>query len=224
MSTRKSRAPSGSENDNSSAASLPPVPRRERSRHGEDQYVSPKKQRRRSRYASGRGYDMPREKPPSRVDLLLCVSEGAPSHSWRTAPLTFDRKRADDRELWEDIQRIYRDELQGPWRRIFGFKKLKHILPVEVGDPFCGNFVVDLDADVKSTTSTPQMAFRYLKIPRTSQNLKLSCTLSTIQNGSVPNANGLTGSRSSKPRVTVNQLGWSFRRVYGQINWQSSLF
>ncbi|MCJ1304195.1 hypothetical protein MMC08_007007 [Hypocenomyce scalaris] len=131
MSTRKSRAPSGSENGNSSAASLPPVPRRERGRHGEDQYVSPKKQRRRSRYASGRGYDMPREKPPSKVDLLLCVSEGAPSHSWRTAPLTFDRKRADDRELWEDIQRIYRDELQGPWRRIFGFKKLKHILPVE---------------------------------------------------------------------------------------------
>lgn len=79
---------------------------------------------------------MPREKPlPSKVELQLCVFHGAPSHRWRTAPFVFDRRRDDDRELWEDIRHIYRDELQGFWRRILGFKKLKHIIPIEVRIP-----------------------------------------------------------------------------------------
>ena len=76
---------------------------------------------------------MPREKAlPSKVELQLCVFHGAPSHRWRTAPFVFDRRRDDDRELWEEIRRVYRDELQGVWRRIYGFKKLKKIIPIEV--------------------------------------------------------------------------------------------
>ena len=37
-------------------------------------------------------------------------------------------------ELWEDIRSIYRDDLQKAWRRIFGLKKLKAIIPIEVHD------------------------------------------------------------------------------------------
>ena len=129
MSQRKSRAPSGSDDD-SSGPRIPPVPQGGRGRRsGGDDFESPKRRRRHS----GRGYDMPREKPlPSKVELQLCVFHGAPSHRWRTAPFTFDRRRDDDRELWEEIRRVYRDELQGVWRRILGFKKLKHIIPIEV--------------------------------------------------------------------------------------------
>ena len=127
MSQRKSRAPSGS--DDSSGPRIPPVPQGGRGRRSGDDFGSPKRRRRHS----GRGYDMPREKPlPSKVELQLCVFHGAPSHRWRTAPFTFDRRRDDDRDLWEEIRHIYRDELQGVWRRIFGFKKLKHIIPIEV--------------------------------------------------------------------------------------------
>jgi hypothetical protein len=54
---------------------------------------------------------MEREKPSSRVDLLLSVFHGAPSHSWRTAPFTFDRRRTDDREVWEVLRNTYRDDL-----------------------------------------------------------------------------------------------------------------
>ncbi|KAF6225364.1 hypothetical protein HO173_012802 [Letharia columbiana] len=128
MSQRKSRAPSGSDDD-SSGPRIPPLPQGGRGRRsGGDDFESPKRRRRHS----GRGYDMPREKPlPSKVELQLCVFHGAPSHRWRTAPFTFDRRRDDDRELWEEIRRVYRDELQGVWRRILGFKKLKHIIPIE---------------------------------------------------------------------------------------------
>ena len=74
---------------------------------------------------------MPREKMSSKIDLQLCVFHGAGSHSWRTASYSFDRRRIDDRELWEDIRSIYRNELQKPWRRILLFKKLKLIAPIE---------------------------------------------------------------------------------------------
>ncbi|CAD6587525.1 MAG: hypothetical protein ASARMPRED_003171 [Alectoria sarmentosa] len=108
MSQRKSRAPSGS--DDSSGPRIPPVPQGGRGRRSGDDFGSPKRRRRHS----GRGYDMPREKPlPSKVELQLCVFHGAPSHRWRTAPFTFDRRRDDDRDLWEEIRHIYRDELQG---------------------------------------------------------------------------------------------------------------
>ena len=74
---------------------------------------------------------MPREKLSAKVDLMMCVFHGAGTHSWRTAPYSFDRRRMDDRELWEDIRAIYRDELQKPWRRILLFKKLKLIAPIQ---------------------------------------------------------------------------------------------
>ena len=130
MSSRKSRPPS--DDDDSSGPRIPPVP--QRGRHSDEEYYrSPKKQRRRSRYGSGRGYEMGREKL-TKVDVLLCVFHGAPSHRWRTAPYSFDRRRINDVELWEDIRSIYRDDLQKAWRRIFGLKKLKAIIPIEVPD------------------------------------------------------------------------------------------
>lgn len=63
--------------------------------------------------------------------MQFCVFHGAGSHSWRTAPYSFDRRRINDQELWEDIRAIYREELQKPWRRVFLFKKLKLIAPIE---------------------------------------------------------------------------------------------
>ena len=130
MASRKSRPPS--DDDDSSGPRIPPVP--QRGRHSDEEYYrSPKKQRRRSRYGSGRGYEMGREKL-TKVDLLFCVFHGAPSHRWRTAPYSFDRRRINDVELWEDIRSIYRDDLQKAWRRIFGLKKLKAIIPIEVHD------------------------------------------------------------------------------------------
>ena len=139
MSQRKSRAPSGSDDD-SSGPRIPPVPQGGRGRRsGGDEFGSPRRRRRHS----GRGYDMPREKPlPSKVELQLCVFHGAPSHRWRTAPFVFDRRRDDDREIWEDIRHVYRDELQGIWRRILGFKKLKHIIPIEVWIPLYDSTLV----------------------------------------------------------------------------------
>ena len=126
-SSRKFR--SRSDEDDSSGPHAPPAP--QRSRRSEDDYVSPKKRRRRSHYSSG--YAMPREKP-SKIDLQLCVFHSSSGHDWHTAPLSFDRRRIDDRELWEDIRRTYRDELQMAWRRIFLFTRVKHIVPIEVLD------------------------------------------------------------------------------------------
>ncbi|KAL9589462.1 MAG: hypothetical protein Q9203_001755 [Teloschistes exilis] len=121
---------SRSDDDDSSGAHIPPPPRR--GRQSDDEYMNPRKRRRQSRYASG--YDMPREKNP-KIDMLLCVFHSPSSHSWRTAPLSFDRRRIDDRELWEDIRDTYRMELQMPWRRIFLLKRLKHIVPVTASTP-----------------------------------------------------------------------------------------
>ena len=73
---------------------------------------------------------MPREKPSSKINLQLCVFHGAGSHSWRTAPYVLDRRKTDDRELWEDIRSIYRTELENPWRRFLYFKKIKLIAPI----------------------------------------------------------------------------------------------
>lgn len=85
----------------------------------------------RRRRSGARGYGLPREKVGSKIDLLFCVFHGSGSHSWRTAPYTFDRRRTNDQELWEDIRAIYRDQLQRPWRRVFLFKKLKLLAPIE---------------------------------------------------------------------------------------------
>ena len=120
----KSRARSDSD---SSGPRVPQAP--QRGRHSEDHYVSPKKRRRRSQYDPG--YSMPREKL-SKIDLRLCVFDKTSGHSWRTASLNFDRRRTDDRELWEDLRRTYREELQGFRRRFLGFKRVKSIVPTTV--------------------------------------------------------------------------------------------
>ena len=129
MSQRKSRAPS--DDDSSPGPRVPRVPQ-PRGRHSDEEPRSPQKRRRRSRYGSARGYDMGREKPSSKIDILLCVFHGAPSHRWRTAPYTFDRRKMNDREVWEDLQDLYRTDLQKWWRRVLLFKKLKSITPVSV--------------------------------------------------------------------------------------------
>lgn len=130
MSQRRSRAPSASSSA-SSDPRLPPASHGARGRRNRDSDL--RSPRRRKRPYSGRGYSLPRDKPvSSKIDLQLCVFHGAPSHRWRTAPFVFDRRRDDDRELWEELRHIYRDELQGVWRRIYSFKKLKKISPVEV--------------------------------------------------------------------------------------------
>ena len=77
---------------------------------------------------------MPWEKQSSKVELRFSVFNGTPSHCWRFTKFTFDSRRENDRELWEEIRDVYRDELQGVWRRIYGFRKLKKIIPVEVRD------------------------------------------------------------------------------------------
>ena len=149
MSQRRSRAPSRSDDDSSSGPRIPPVPRGGKGRRSyggeragggrgggsEDIESSPKRRRRHS----ARGYDMPREKAQlsssNKVKLQFCVFHGSGTHCWRNVDFTFDR-RDEDRELWEDIRQVYRNELQGVWRRIYGFRKLKKIIPVEVCDSF----------------------------------------------------------------------------------------
>ena len=106
----------------------PPSAFRRTRRPSSNDNTSPQRRRR----SGARGYGLPREeKPITKIDLLFCVFHGSGSHSWRTAPYDFDRRRINDRELWEDIRGIYRDELQRPWRRLLLFKKLKLIAPIE---------------------------------------------------------------------------------------------
>jgi len=71
------------------------------------------------------------------VKLLLCVFHSV-SHNWSTEPLRFDPHRIDDRELWTDIRSTFRQDLQKPWKRLFGFKKVKSIVPIGVRHPSCG--------------------------------------------------------------------------------------
>ena len=132
MSMRKSRP--HSDDDGSASPHIPSVPQG-RGGHSDDEYIRARKSRRRSRYDSTKGYDMGGEKISSKVDFLLSVLDGASSHRWRTARFSFDMRRTDDRELWEDIRQVYLHQLQKAWRRIFMFKKLKRIVPVEVLRP-----------------------------------------------------------------------------------------
>ena len=133
MASRKSRAPSSSP---SPGPRIPPAPSQHaRGRHHADEdghSPPPRKRRPRSRY-DGPGYTQPREKySPNKIDLLLCVFGSMTGHSWRTAPYSFDRRRINDPELWEDIRELYRHDLQNAWRRILLFKKLKLIAPITV--------------------------------------------------------------------------------------------
>ena len=120
------RGPSHS--DSNSSPERRPPPGFRRTRRPSDVDVSPQRRRR----SGARGYGLPRgEKMGSKIEMQFCVFHGSGSHSWRTAQYSFDRRRANDQELWEDIRAIYRDELQRPWRRIFLFKKLKLIAPIQ---------------------------------------------------------------------------------------------
>ena len=87
--------------------------------------------RRRDR-SRNRGYSLPREKSRKReVTLLLCVFHSS-GHNWATKSVRFDPNRINDQELWFDIRDTFRMDLQKPWRRIFGFKKVKSIVPIGV--------------------------------------------------------------------------------------------
>lgn len=75
--------------------------------------------------------------PPRRrheVTLLLCVFHSN-SHNWSTHPVRFRPDKTNDRELWEDIRDTFRADLQKPWRRIFGFMRVKNIVPIAVSAP-----------------------------------------------------------------------------------------
>lgn len=76
-----------------------------------------------------RGYSLPSGK--RQVTLLLCVFHST-KHVWKTHPVVFDPRKTDDRELWEDIRSIFRNEIQKSWRRVFGFKKVMSIVPIAV--------------------------------------------------------------------------------------------
>lgn len=83
-----------------------------------------------------RAYHLPDDdrSPPRRrkeVTMLLAVFHSN-SHNWETHPITFRPDRINDRELWEDIRYMFRTDLQKPWRRIFGFRKVKNIVPIAV--------------------------------------------------------------------------------------------
>jgi len=65
------------------------------------------------------------------VTIVLCAYHRR-THGWRTIPLTFDPYRMTDEELWKEIRYIYRTQLQLEWRRIFLFRRLRHIVPIEV--------------------------------------------------------------------------------------------
>lgn len=81
----------------------------------------------------------PRDRSPVRlkkfsakIHLVLSVCDPT-SHEWRTAPVSFDQFKDTDRDVWWEIRRAYRDELQKEWRRWIFFRKLKYIVPIEVG-------------------------------------------------------------------------------------------
>ena len=99
---------------------VPPAPKGNR---------SSKKRHGRSR---DRGYSLPRSRSrKSEITLLLCVFHTT-SHNWSREPYKFDPRRINDRELWTDIRNTFRMDLQKPWRRVFGFKKVKSIVPIGV--------------------------------------------------------------------------------------------
>ena len=82
----------------------------------------------RQRRPRDRGYSGPREKPRRDVTIIMCVYKQR-SHNWHSVPLSFDPYRTTDEELWSQIRDIYRNDLQPGYKRLFGFKKLKYVLP-----------------------------------------------------------------------------------------------
>lgn len=122
LSRSRSRAPSASPSRSGSTQS-PPPPRAPQSIRR-----SPKQggtQKRKSR-----GYSMQdKSGKKSDISLVLCVYHSS-SERWTTAPLRFNPNRINDRQLWTEIRETFRSDLQKPWRRIFGFKKVTGIVPI----------------------------------------------------------------------------------------------
>jgi hypothetical protein len=119
QSRTRSRAPSVSRSPSPQA---PP-------RAPQSTYRSPKKDRTRGRQS--RGYSLPQDKSRKKSDitLLLCVYHSYSEH-WSTAPIRFNPNRINDRQLWTQIRYTFRTDLQKPWRRILGFKKVHSIVPI----------------------------------------------------------------------------------------------
>lgn len=87
--------------------------------------------RSRKRRSRNNGYADPRERKRPEVTIVLSVYQGVTA-GWRTVPFTFNPYKINDEELWTDIRELYRHSLQKEWRRIFLFKRLKAIVPIEV--------------------------------------------------------------------------------------------
>ena len=118
----RSRNPSVSRSHSRSRSPGTPPPRAPQST-----YRSPRKSRGRQR-----GYSQPQDKPRKRnseVTILLCVYHSYSEH-WSTAPIRFNPNRINDRQLWTQIRYVFRTDLQKPWRRVLGFKKVKSIVPI----------------------------------------------------------------------------------------------
>jgi len=136
-------------------------------------HQSSNRRRDRSRH---RGYSLPREKSRRReISLLLCVFHSS-SHNWTTKPIKFDPNRINDRELWEDIRDTFRMDMQKPWRRIIGFKKVKSIVPIGVRHrPYAIPIFVHTEHTELESFSIHQMASQNALIPKIFRNRKHSC-------------------------------------------------
>lgn len=142
---RSSRAPSDSDQDTQSSPYIPPPPDEHKRRSSRrlsdfrrdhddagDPYAPMRRPsgRRRHRSERDRGYSMPREKHSSRLTLLLSRYSQTSMH-WHTAIVTIDPYRENDIDAWSDIRNTFRTEVQKPWKRILGFKKVKSIQPIK---------------------------------------------------------------------------------------------
>lgn len=149
----------------------------------------------RKRSARPRGYSLPGEKPRRgrlEITLRLCIFDQS-SHGWRTSTLTFDAYKTNDREIWHDIRSIYRNELQGIWRRIFGFSKLKSILPIEVLYSYAHHSAVQANTNC----SIPKTMFPFVSSQRTSQTPIPLCIASITLRASRQTMTGSIGSLTS---------------------------
>ncbi|KAA6410303.1 MAG: hypothetical protein FRX48_05724 [Lasallia pustulata] len=88
--------------------------------------ITPPKRSSQRRQSRREAYDQPRK--GTRVTLILCVFHNS-SHIWERTTIKFDPNRTNDRELWKDIRDAYRADLEKPWRRILGFRRVKSVVP-----------------------------------------------------------------------------------------------
>lgn len=185
---RRTRAPSrprSIDDDDDTRSFSPPPPPPPPNNDGRDRGRASGSRKRKSRH---RGYSVSRDKPARKanVTLILAVFHSSRNHSWRTTPITFDRFRATDQSLWEDIRYAYRHQLQKEWRRVFLFTRLKHIVPIEVGvaeffHVSFGNATATNNAG--GSYSLRIMMFPSRRIPKISRTRTRSCMLTTIPNG-----------------------------------------